>query len=266
MSDIWQAILLGVVEGVTEFLPISSTGHLIVAADLIGFEGSMGGTFEIFIQLGAILAVVVFYARSLWAQARTLRRERSVQRFWLHVLIAFAPAAIVGLLLHDWIKEVLFTPAVVASTMIGGGIVLLVIERRAYTGLIKRLYDIAPRQALGVGIAQIAALIPGTSRSAASIIGGLLTGLDRRTATEFSFYLAIPTLGSATVFDLLTNLDQISAGDALNLAVGTATSFIVALLTIRWLLGYISRHDFRIFGVYRIVMGLVVLAWWLWSH
>jgi undecaprenyl-diphosphatase len=261
--DLWRAMVLGIVEGLTEFLPISSTGHLIVVSDLIGFEGSLGGTFEIFIQLGAIVAVVVFYARDLWSQAQLVRTDRSVQRFWLHLLVAFLPAALVGILVHDWIKEVLFSPIVVAVMLIIGGLVFLLIERRDHSQGVSRLYDVNTRQAFGIGVAQVVALIPGTSRSGASIIGGLLAGLNRRAATEFSFYLAIPTLGSATVYDLLKNLDQVDPSDALNLIVGTVTSFVVALLSIRWLLGYIATHDYRIFGWYRIGIGVVVVLWWV---
>ncbi len=251
LADLWRAVVLGIVEGVTEFLPISSTGHLIIASDLLAFEGSMGGTFEIFIQLGAVLAVVWYYRRDLWQQTRAVPRDRKVQRFWLNIAIAFIPAAGIGL-------------PVVAAALIVGGIVLLVIERRDHSTGTASLYDVTPRQALGIGLAQTLALIPGASRSASSIIGGLLAGLDRPTATGFSFYLAIPTLGLATVFDLLTSLDQISAGDALNLLVGTAVSFVVSLLVISWLLRYIANHDFKIFGWYRVVLGLIVLAWfWL---
>lgn len=264
LADLWRVVVLGIVEGVTEFLPISSTGHLIIASDLLDFEGSLGGTFEIFIQLGAVLAVVWYYRRDLWQQVRTVPSDRTVQRFWLNVAIAFIPAAAIGLLLHDWIKEVLFSPVVVAVTLIVGGVALLLIERRDHSAGTASLYDVTPKQALGIGLAQVLALIPGASRSATSIMGGLLGGLDRPTAAGFSFYLAIPTLGLATLFDLLSSLDQVSRGDALNLLVGTVVSFVVALVVIGWLLRYIAHNDFRIFGIYRIVFGLIVLAWfWL---
>jgi undecaprenyl-diphosphatase len=261
LAELWRVIVLGIVEGVTEFLPISSTGHLIVFADFLNFEGSVGGTFEIFIQLGAVLAVVWFYRRDLGSQVRAVPTDRKVQRFWLNLLIAFLPAALIGFVLHDWIKAHLFRSWVVALAMVVGGVVLLLVERRDHSAGTADLYDVTPRQALGVGLAQVFALIPGASRSATSIIGGLLGGLDRPTATGFSFYLAIPTLGLATVFDLMTSLDQITAGDVVNLVVGAVVSFVVALIAIRWLLGYIAHHDFKIFGAYRIVAGLVVLAW-----
>lgn len=261
MIEILKAAILGLVEGVTEFLPISSTGHLIVASSLLGFQGSLGGTFEIFIQLGAVLAVVWFYRRDLWSQAQRLPKDRAVQRLWLNVAIAFVPAAALGFLLHEWIKAVLFSPAVVALALIVGGVVLILVERRDHAGGTASLMDISPRQALVVGIAQVLSLVPGTSRSAASIVGGLLGGLDRSTATAFSFYLAIPTLGLATLFDLVTSLDQINRQDALLLAVGLAVAFVSALAAVGWLLRYVATHDFRPFGIYRIVAGMAVLLW-----
>lgn len=264
LAELWRAVVLGIVEGITEFLPISSTGHLIIASDLLNFQGSMGGTFEIFIQLGAVLAVVWYYRRDLWQQVRSAPGDRAVQRFWLNLIIAFIPAAGLGLLLHDRIKALLFNPVTVAVALIVGGIVLLWIERRDHVGNVASLYDVTPKQALGIGLAQTLALIPGMSRSASSIIGGLLAGLDRSTATGFSFYLAIPTLGLATLFDLASSLDQIARGDVLNLLVGTAVSFVVALAVIGWLLRYIAANDFKIFGYYRVIFGLIVLAWfWL---
>lgn len=266
MSELLKAVILGLVEGITEFLPISSTGHLIVVSDLLNFEGSLGGTFEIFIQLGAILAVVWFYRRDLWAQAQRLPHDRRVQRLWLNVAIAFVPAAALGFFLHEWIKSVLFSPVVVALALIVGGVVLIWVERRGHAGDTGDLMAVSSRQAVIVGVAQVLSLIPGTSRSAASIVGGLLGGMDRPTATAFSFYLAIPTLGMATLFDLLTSLDQISAQNALLLAVGMVTAFVSALAAVGWLLRYVASHDFRAFGVYRIAAGLVVLAWFLLFH
>ncbi len=263
MFDLWRVVVLGIVEGITEFLPVSSTGHLIVVSDLINFEGSLGGTFEIFIQLGAILAVVWFYRRELLSQVVSVTRDSRVQRFWLNIIIAGIPAALLGFPLHDLIKRVLFSPLVVALALALGGLVLLLVERREYSGETADLYDMTPRQALGVGLAQVLALVPGVSRSGASIVGGMLGGLDRPTATAFSFYLAIPTLGGATIIDLLTSLDEIGRGDVLNLALGTVISFVVALLAIGWLLRYVASNDFRAFGVYRIIAGAAVLAWWL---
>jgi undecaprenyl-diphosphatase len=258
----WEVVTLGVVEGLTEFLPISSTAHLLIAADLLRFPSSIGGTFEIFIQLGAILAVILYYARDLAAQARAVPASPLARRFWLGILIAFIPAAIVGLALRKWIKAVLFaSPQIIAASLIVGGIVLIAVEllprRPATTTDVER---VSFGQALAIGVAQIFALIPGVSRSAASIVGGMLAGLDRSTATTFSFYLAIPTLGAATVVDLLGSLGQLSAGDLTRLAVGTLVAFAVAWLSIGWLLRYVAHHSFVAFGIYRIAAGLAVLA------
>lgn len=261
LFDLWRAALLGVVEGITEFLPISSTGHLIIASDLLRFEGSLGGTFEIFIQLGAVLAVVWYYRRQLWSQATAAPHDRQVQRFWMNVALAFLPAAAIGLVLHDWIKAALFNPITVAVALIVGGVVLWGVEQRGHPARVVSLYDITPKQALGIGLAQVLALIPGVSRSATSIVGGLLGGLDRPTATGFSFYLAIPTLGLATLFELATNLDMITRADMLNLLVGAVVSFFVAWLVIGWLLRYIAHHNFKAFGMYRIAFGVLVLIW-----
>jgi undecaprenyl-diphosphatase len=258
----WQVVALGVIEGVTEFLPISSTAHLLIAGDLLGFEHSMGGTFEIFIQLGAVLAVVVYYARDLLSQLRAIPRDRNVQQLWLGVLVAMLPALTLGLLLRTWIKQVLFeSPALIASTLIIGGAALIIVER-----LLKRapathaLEQVRPRQALAVGFAQVLALVPGVSRSASSIVGGMLSGMDRRTATAFSFYLSIPTLGGATLVDLLQSLDLLAPGDLGYLLVGTLVAFVVAWLSIGWLLRYVASHTFTAFGVYRIAAGLALLA------
>ena len=266
--DPWlQVVALGVVEGLTEFLPISSTGHLLVASRALRFEGSIGGTFEIFIQLGAVLAVVGYYFRDLWAQTRAVLGSRGgmepgrARRFWLHVLLAFLPAAVVGLALHHWIKAALFAPGVIAATLVAGGVVFIVLD----SGRLARrspatddVLGVSWRQALAVGGAQLLALVPGVSRSGASIIGGLLAGLDRRTATAFSFYLAIPTLGGATVVDLLQSVKLLGPGDLQRLAVGAGVSLVVAWLSIGWLLRYVSRRSFVPFGIYRIVAGAAV--------
>lgn len=264
----WKVVILGVVQGITEWLPISSTGHLLIVADLLGYTGSIGGTFEIFIQLGTVLSVIAFYFRDLLGQGRALLghgaqdETRAARQLWLGVIIAFLPAALVGLTFRDYIKRVLFdTPEVIATALIAGGIVFLFIERvpqRARpTGELGR---IRPLQALGVGVAQIFALIPGMSRSGSSIVGGLLSSLDRRTATSFSFYLAIPTLGLATLVDLLGSLDQIQPADWSRLLLGAVVAMIVGYLTIGWLLRYIARNSFVPFGIYRIVVGLLILA------
>jgi undecaprenyl-diphosphatase len=259
---IWlKVILLGIVEGVTEFLPISSTGHLIVASRLLNYD-AIGGVFEIFIQLGAVVAVLVFYWAQLWGQVRAVRRDATIRRFWLGIIIAFIPAAIIGFLLADVIDAVLFNPAVVGIALIVGGIVFLVIERPgiippARTSEITR---VTPWQALTIGFAQTLALIPGVSRSGASIVGGMLVGLDRPTATQFSFYLSIPTLGAATIYTLVRNLGDIQADQWAQLAVGAVVAGVVAWLSIKWLLGYVSRNSFIAFGYYRIIAGVVILV------
>lgn len=257
-----NVVVLGIVEGLTEFLPISSTAHLLIAADLLGFKNNIGGTFEIFIQLGAIVAVVAYYARDLIEQARSLPASPTARRFWLAILIAFVPAAVIGLALHAWIKRVLFaSPAVIAWALILGGAVLIVIERAPKrTPAVQDVEQISFGQALGVGVAQVLSLVPGVSRSGASIVGGMLAGLDRRTATAFSFYLAIPTLGAATLVDLLGSLGQLTAGDAGRLLIGALVAGVVAWISIDWLLRYVANHSFIAFGIYRILAGALVLA------
>ena len=257
-----SVVVLGVVEGLTEFLPISSTAHLLVSADLLGFQNSIGGTFEICIQLGTIFAVVGFYAPDLLGQLRSLPTSATTRRFWLAIFVAFLPAALVGFVLRDWIKHFLFaSPSVIAWSLITGGIVLIVVERLPQReASVHSVECMTLRQAFGIGVAQILALIPGVSRSGASIVGGMLAGLDRSTATTFSFYLAIPTLGAATLADLLGSLGQITSADVSRLLVGTLVAMAVAWMSIGWLLRYVSGHRFVGFGIYRIIAGLVILV------
>ncbi len=265
MIDLLKVVVLGIIEGITEFLPISSTGHLIVAVAILqpNFSEALEGTFEIFIQLGAVIAVIAFYRADLWTQARTITRDRGVQRFWLAIALACVPAALLGFTLRDFIKDVLFSPVVVGISLIIGGVLFILLERRFAQATTppptQTLEAITLRQALIIGVAQTLALIPGVSRAAASIFGGMLTGLDRAVATRFSFYLAIPTLGGATVIDLLLSLDEISGDDLLYLAVGAIVSGIVAWIAIGWLLRYISRNTFVSFGYYRIIAGVIIL-------
>lgn len=261
MENWFEVFVLGLIEGLTEFLPISSTAHLLIAADLLGFRQDAGGTFEIAIQLGAIVAVLGFYARDLVMQARALPRDVATQRFWLGVLIAFLPAALIGVALRTWIKTVLFgSPLVIAWALISGGILFLLMEYLPHRQITTRdLQEVSFRQALGIGVAQVFALIPGVSRSGASIIGGILGGLDRATATRFSFYLAIPTLGAATLLELVSNFGQLTSGDLGRLALGALTALIIAWVSIGWLLRYVAHHSFRVFGIYRIIAGIIVL-------
>ncbi len=264
-SQLWELIVaavLGIVEGVTEFLPISSTGHLIVASDLLNFRDS-NGLFEIVIQLGAVLAVIWLYRSELLEQVQTVTSSSGVQRLWIGIVIAFIPAALIGFLLDDWITEVLFSPRVVAISLIVGGVLLWWIEGRAQQVSTSAMKQISPRQALMIGLAQITALIPGVSRSGATIVGGLLSGLDRTTATKFSFFLAMPTLGAATLYSLLKQIDTLSSDILLSLAVGMVVAFFVSLIVMKWLIGYVSTNNFRGFAVYRIIAGVVIL--WLFS-
>lgn len=258
----WQVVVLGVVEGVTEFLPISSTGHLLLAGRLLGFQDNIGGTFEIFIQFGAVLAVIGYYARDLIQRVRELPSSRAAQRFWLNIVLACIPASAVGFLLRKWIKAHVFaSPAMIATSLILGGLAMIAVERLWRQQPSTSDPDqITPAQALGTGVAQVLALLPGMSRSAMVMIGGLLGGMDRRTATTFSFYLAMPILGGATVADLLGSLDQIQSDDIGRLVVGTLVALVVAWLSIGWLLRYVARNSLVPFGVYRIVVGLLVLA------
>jgi len=259
------ATIMGIVEGVTEFLPISSTGHLIVVGELIGLPEQLANTFEIVIQLGAVVAVLVFYWADLFQQARTVRTDSNVQQLWFGVLLAFIPAAVFGLLFDDAIEAVLFSPVPVGLALIGGGIVFLVVERWLQNRAGKpattdmQLTDVTWRQSLAIGFFQTLALVPGVSRSGASIVGGLLVGLSRPVATQFSFYLAIPTLGAATLYVLASNLDTLQAGGLGYLLLGTVVSGVVAWLSIGWLLRYIARNTFVPFGYYRIAVGLVIL-------
>ncbi len=261
MEELWKAIVLGAVEGFTEFLPISSTGHLLVAARLLNFQADMGGTFAIFIQLGATLAMLLYFARDLLAQARTVLHSRSVQRLWLNVIIAFVPAGLVGFFVHDWIKEVLFvSPYVVPTTLIAGGILMFVVEWYARDRV--RTTDaelLSHQQALAVGLAQILALVPGVSRSGATIVGGMFAGISRPAAMRFSFFLAIPTMLIATTFDLVTSVENISGSDWVLLAAGTITAAVTAWIAIAWLLRYVANHTLALFGIYRIAVGSLIL-------
>jgi undecaprenyl-diphosphatase len=254
-----KAALLGLVEGVTEFIPVSSTGHLILVSHWLGETGEAGKTFDIFIQLGAILAIVWLYRERLLHAVAAAGRDGPSRRFLLNLLIAFLPAAIVGLLAHDWIKARLFTPVLVALALVIGGILILLIERLRPVERVAEVDEVPPRTALGIGLAQVLSLVPGTSRSGATIMGGYVLGLSRRAATEFSFFLSIPVMFAATLFDLLTSRGALSAGDAPVFAVGFVTAFVSALIVVRAFLGYVSRHSFAAFAWYRIVVGLLLL-------
>ena len=257
-----KALILGVVEGLTEFLPVSSTGHLILAGDLLKFNNERGKLFEIVIQSGAIMAICWEYRSRLWQVMTGLFSQRNAQRFTLNVAIAFLPLATLGLIFGKSIKAHLFQPVPVAMAFIVGAFIIIFAEKRNHTIRIDSVDEMSPADALKLGLAQAVALIPGTSRSGATIIGGLLFGLSRKAATEFSFFLAIPTLISATLYELYKERHLLSGHDLEMWAVGFVSAFISAFICVRWLLRYISTHDFTVFAWYRILFGIVVLATW----
>jgi len=261
MSDSYLiACILGVVEGLTEFLPISSTGHLILAGDLLGFHDEKAKVFEIAIQTGAMLAIVWEYRRRFLGVAMGAFSDPVAQRFILNLIVAFMPAAVLGLAFGGLIKRHLFFAVPVALAFIIGGVIILWVERREQKVRVDSVDDMTWQDALKVGIAQTFALIPGTSRSGATIIGGMLFGLSRKVATEFSFFLAVPTLVAAGAYSLVKNRALLNSADIGFFAAGFVTAFISAFICVRWLLRYIATHDFSVFAWYRIAFGLLVLA------
>ena len=258
-AELLQAVILGLVEGVTEFIPVSSTGHLIVVSDWLGQVDERAKTFDIFIQLGAILAIVWLYRDRLLHAVSAARREPASRRFLVNLAISFVPAAAVGFLIHGWIKEQLFNTQVVAWALVIGGIAILLIERWSPRTRFEDLNDVPPLTALGVGLAQVLSLIPGTSRSGATIMGAYALGLSRRAATEFSFFLAIPIMFAATLYDLARSSGALSAADAPYFATGFAVSFVSALVVVKAFLAYVSHHSFTAFAWYRIAFGVALL-------
>jgi undecaprenyl-diphosphatase len=255
-----KAVVMGIVEGLTEFLPVSSTGHLIITGDLIGFNGENAKVFEIVIQLGAILGVAWDY-RARLARTLTHFRDKVEQRFVLNLFVAFLPAAIVGLLLHHQITTYLFNARTVAIALIVGGVAILVIERLPLRVRTTDVDALGTLDAFKIGLAQTLALFPGVSRAGATIMGGLVTGLSRTAATEFSFLLAMPVMVAATGYEMLKNLHAMHGGDLEVLAVGFVVSFISALVVVKMFLRYVARHNFSVFAWYRIVFGALVLAY-----
>lgn len=263
--ELWtalQALILGIVEGLTEFLPISSTGHQIIVADLIDFAGERAMAFNIIIQLGAILAVVWEFRRKIIEVVLGLPKERAAQRFTGNLLIAFFPAVILGVSFADLIHRYLFNPITVASALVVGGLVMLWAERRSHVVHTESVDDMRWTDALKIGCAQCLAMIPGTSRSGATIIGGLLFGLSRKAATEFSFFLAMPTMVGAAVYSGYKYRELFQPVDLPVFAVGFATSFIFAMIAVRALLKFIGNHSYATFAWYRIGFGLLILATW----
>jgi undecaprenyl-diphosphatase len=259
MTQFIEALFLGLIEGLTEFLPVSSTGHLLLVGHFLGFE-SNGKTFEVLIQLGAILAILSVYFGKLWGIARALPYEADARRFVLGVLVAFLPAAAIGAVLHSFIKEVLFNPWIVCVTLILGGFVLLVVDRLR----LQARYDDATRFPLSmyvkIGFLQCMAMVPGVSRSGATIVGAMLLGAEKRAAAEFSFFLAMPTMAGAFTYDLLKNYKILSVNDLALVATGFVAAFFTALLVVRGLLAYVSRHGYTPFAWWRIIVGSGGLA------
>lgn len=257
-----KAAILGIVEGLTEFLPVSSTGHLILAGALLKFDGDKAKLFEIVIQSAAILAVAWEYRKRLGHALISATHEAASRRLLINVAIAFVPLAALGLVFNKWLKAHLFNAPVVATTFILGGLIILWVERGDRQARVTRTDDMSFVDALKVGIAQAFALIPGTSRSGATIIGGMLFGLSRTVATEFTFFLAIPTLVIASVYELYKERALLSADDAGMWTVGMIASFISAFVVVRWLIRYVSTHKFTAFAWYRIAFGLIILLTW----
>jgi undecaprenyl-diphosphatase len=261
LTLIWKTLLIGVVEGLTEFLPVSSTGHIILAEEVLHFQGPPGKVFEIVIQLGAILAICFLYRMKIWTTAEgVLRRERPALMFAAAIIVAFLPAAVVGVAAHKYIKSVLFDPKVVAVSLIVGGIIILIIERYAPRPRIKKIDDVDLKTALFIGIAQCLAMIPGVSRSGATIMSARVFRVERATAAEFSFFLAMPTMLGATIYDLYKNWSTLDWSGGSTIAVGFVAAFVSALLVVGPFVRFISRHGFAVFAWYRIILGAAALA------
>lgn len=261
LTLIWKTVLIGVVEGLTEFLPVSSTGHIILAEELLQFQGPPGKVFEIVIQLGAILAVCFLYRQKLWATGiGVLRREKPALRFAATIVVAFLPAAIVGVMAHNYIKTVLFNPWVVAVALIVGGVTILVIERFAQRPRIKTVDEIDFKTALLIGLCQCLALVPGVSRAGSTIMGARVFRVDRSAAAEFSFFLAIPTMIGASVYDLYKNWSLLNWDHGAVIALGFVAAFGSAAVVVGTVVQFVSRHGFAVFGWYRIAIGSIALV------
>lgn len=264
LAILWKVLVMGIVEGLTEFLPISSTGHLIIVGAWINYDDEKAKVFDICIQLGAILAVCWEYRSRLVGVVGGLTQgHRTSQQFVLHLLLAFLPAAVLGLLFHKTIKTYLFSPITVAVALIVGGIIILWVESRPRPVRLHQVDDMRWQDALKIGFAQSLALFPGVSRAGATIIGGMCFGLSRQTATQFSFFLAIPTMFAATGYDLLKHRHILSSADFMPFAVGFVAAFLSAMLAVKGLLRFVAHHDFKGFAWYRIGFGSLVLSWYL---
>ena len=260
MEQMISAAFLGVLEGLTEFIPVSSTGHLLLAAHFLGFE-SAGKTFEVVIQLGAVLAILMLYFARLWRVVTTLHTDPASLRFVTSVLLAFIPAVVIGVAAHDVIKTVLFeTPMLIAVMLILGGVVLLFVDRMAPTPQHHDAMQSPFRKALAIGFIQCLAMVPGVSRSGSTIVGALMLGVDKRAAAEFSFFLSMPTMLGAFTFDIYKNRDVLDFSALSEIAVGFGLAFVTGLIVVRWVLDYVSRNGFALFGWWRIIAGAVALG------
>lgn len=264
MNDTIVAALLGVLEGLTEFIPVSSTAHLLLVGHFLGFH-STGRAFEVVIQLGAVLAILGLYAQRLLAVFRAAPHDPQARRFICSVLVAFFPAVVIGVLAHGFIKTVLYeSPMLIAVMLILGGIVLLVVDKLPLRPVVHDAMKMPLGKALAVGFCQCVAMIPGVSRSGATIVGAMLMGVDKRAAAEFSFFLAMPTMAGAFAYDLFKNRDVLSMSDLHLIIIGLVCAFVSALIVVKWLLGYVSRHGYALFGWWRIVVGVVAMvALWM---
>jgi undecaprenyl-diphosphatase len=262
MSDIWTAIILGIIEGLTEFLPVSSTGHLILAGELLGFTDEGSVTFKIAIQLGAICAVLVAYWRRFWDVGMgVLARDAGSIAFVRNILIGFFPAMVIGALAYDAIRAVLQTPEIVAVALVVGGIAILALERMVRVVKVESVEGMPLKTAVAIGFVQCIAMIPGVSRSGATILGALAMGVERKTAAEFSFFLAVPTMAGATVYALYKDRALLSVDDLNMIAIGFGVAFVVALAVVKAFVAIVARHGFAPFAWYRIIVGSTALAW-----
>lgn len=257
---LWQVVLLGLIEGLTEFIPVSSTGHVLLAGHLLGFD-SPGKAFEVLIQLGAILAILTVYSGKILRLLLDIPRDDRTRRFVLAVLLAFLPAAVIGALLHKFIKEILFnSPLVICVSLVVGGIVLLFVDKMRLEPRYHDAMDVPLSKAFGIGLCQCLAMIPGVSRSGSSIVGALLLGVDKRAATEFSFFLAMPTMAGAFAYDLFKNRNLLSGEDLVSIGIGFAVAFVAGIFVVRYLLDFVGKHGFAPFAWWRILVGGIGLG------
>jgi undecaprenyl-diphosphatase len=254
-----KALLLGLIEGLTEFIPVSSTAHLLLSSKLLDFSAISNGVFEVIIQLGAILAVCVLYRKRIFEILLTFHKKQQSRNFILNVIIAFLPAAILGFFFHGIVKSVFFSPIVISYALIIGGVVIMVVERLNIKPKYQNINKISKLQSLYIGLFQVVSMIPGVSRSGATIIGGLVLKLDRKTATEFSFFLSIPTIFAASLYDFYKNYQSFDYGDLELIFIGFISAFISSLLIIKWFIRYVASHNFTIFAYYRIILGLFLI-------